>query len=190
MRARLLIHACETTVTPAHDEPLEEQAARAPTNSGYARNGTLLPQVYRAAAPPFASKKSHSMFFFFFSGALPCASVLRLRAALPLPRRRSRSRSDVRPPTAEGQPGFLPLGARRLAWATSTAAVVGTVRYGTVRTCRGVPARRPALGRSHRHWSTRPTVRCSVTTHGAGPTLRCERCLPACRGGCGGVGCP
>ena len=57
MRARLLIHACETTVTPAHDEPLEEQAARAQTNSGYARNGTLFPQVYRAAAPPFASKK-------------------------------------------------------------------------------------------------------------------------------------
>ena len=44
-------------MTPAHDEPLEEQAARAPTNSGYARNGTLFPQVYRAAAPPFASKK-------------------------------------------------------------------------------------------------------------------------------------
>ena len=60
MRARLLIHACETTVTPAHDEPLEEQAARAQTNSGYARNGTLFPQVYRAAAPPFASKKSRS----------------------------------------------------------------------------------------------------------------------------------
>jgi len=57
MRARLLIHACETTVTPAHDEPLEEQAARAQTNSGYARNGTLFPQVCRAAAPPFASKK-------------------------------------------------------------------------------------------------------------------------------------
>ena len=57
MRARLLIHACETTVTPAPDEPLEEQAARAQTNSGYARNGTLFPQVYRAAAPPFASKK-------------------------------------------------------------------------------------------------------------------------------------
>jgi hypothetical protein len=57
MRARLLIHACETTVTPAHDEPLEGQAARAQTNSGYARNGTLFPQVYRAAAPPFASKK-------------------------------------------------------------------------------------------------------------------------------------
>ena len=44
-------------MTPAHDEPLEEQAARAQTNSGYARNGTLFPQVYRAAAPPFASKK-------------------------------------------------------------------------------------------------------------------------------------
>ncbi len=43
-------------MTPAHDEPLEEQAARAPTNSGYSRNGTLFPQVYRAAAPPFASK--------------------------------------------------------------------------------------------------------------------------------------
>jgi hypothetical protein len=27
------------------------------TNSGYARSGTLFPQVYRAAAPPFASKK-------------------------------------------------------------------------------------------------------------------------------------
>ena len=33
MRARLLIHACETTVTPAHDEPLEEQAARAQTQA-------------------------------------------------------------------------------------------------------------------------------------------------------------
>ena len=64
MRARLLIHACETTVTPAHDEPLEEQAARAQANSGYARNGTLFPQVYRAAAPPVASKNSHSMVFF------------------------------------------------------------------------------------------------------------------------------
>ena len=64
VRARLLIHACETTVTPAHDEPLEEQAARAPKKSGYARNGTLFPQVYRAAAPPFASKNSHSMVFF------------------------------------------------------------------------------------------------------------------------------
>ena len=51
-------------MTPAHDEPLEEQAARAQTNSGYARNGTLLPQVYRAAAPQFASKNSHSMVFF------------------------------------------------------------------------------------------------------------------------------
>ena len=64
MRARLLIHACETTVTPAYDEPLEEQAARAQTNSGYARNGTLFPQVYRAAAPPVAQKNSHSMVFF------------------------------------------------------------------------------------------------------------------------------
>ncbi len=86
VRARLLIHACEATVTPAHDEPLEEQAARAQTNSGYARNGTLFPQVYRAAAPPGGSsavwvvpslkllppkkslrspqKKSHSMVFF------------------------------------------------------------------------------------------------------------------------------
>ena len=63
VRARLLIHACETTVTPAHDEPLEEQAARAPTNSGYARNGTLFPQVYRAAAPPLASK-IHTPWFF------------------------------------------------------------------------------------------------------------------------------
>ena len=65
MRARLLIHACETTVTPAHDEPLEEQAARAQTNSGYARNGTLFPQVYRAAAPPVASKKIAFHVFFF-----------------------------------------------------------------------------------------------------------------------------
>ena len=66
MRARLLIHACETTVTPAHDEPLEEQAARAQTDSGYARNGTLFPQVYRAAAPPVASKK------FAFHGFFSC----------------------------------------------------------------------------------------------------------------------
>ena len=64
MRARLLIHACETTVTPAHDEPLEEQAARAQTNSGCAQNGTLFPRVYRAAAPPVAPKNSHSMVFF------------------------------------------------------------------------------------------------------------------------------
>ena len=52
-------------MTPAHDEPLEEQAARAQTNSGYARNGTLFPQVYRAAAPPFASKKFAFHGFFF-----------------------------------------------------------------------------------------------------------------------------
>ena len=51
-------------MTPAHDEPLEEQAARAQTNSGYAQNGTLFPQVYRAAAPPVASKNTHSMVFF------------------------------------------------------------------------------------------------------------------------------
>ncbi len=70
MRARLLIHACETTVTPAHDEPLEEQAARAQTNLGYARNGTLFPQVYRAAAPPFASKK------FAFHGLFHTCSLL------------------------------------------------------------------------------------------------------------------
>ena len=70
MRARLLIHACETTVTPAHDEPLEEQAARAQTDSGYARNGTLFPQVYRAAAPPFASKKF--AFHGFFSSLHLC----------------------------------------------------------------------------------------------------------------------
>ena len=75
MRARLLVHACETTVTPAHDEPLEEQAARAPTNSGYARNGTLFPQVYRAAAPPFASKNSHSMVFFALNGTRPDAGM-------------------------------------------------------------------------------------------------------------------
>jgi hypothetical protein len=48
---------------------LEEQAARAQTNSGYARNGTLFPQVYRAAAPPFASKK------FAFHGFFPFAIV-------------------------------------------------------------------------------------------------------------------
>jgi hypothetical protein len=68
------IHACETTVTPAHDEPLEEQAARAQTNSGYARNGTLFPQVYRVAAPPFASKKFtlHG----FFLGNMACDSGL------------------------------------------------------------------------------------------------------------------
>jgi len=56
-------------VTPAHDEPLEEQAARAQTNSGYARNGTLFPQVYRAAAPPVAQKKFafHGFFFLFKS---------------------------------------------------------------------------------------------------------------------------
>ena len=52
-------------MTPAHDEPLEEQAARAQTNTGYARNGTLFPQVYRAAAPPFASKKFAFHGFFF-----------------------------------------------------------------------------------------------------------------------------
>jgi len=57
-------------VTPAHDEPLEEQAARAQTNSGYARNGTLFPQVYRAAAPPFASKKFAFHGFFFSSPSL------------------------------------------------------------------------------------------------------------------------
>ena len=38
-------------MTPARDEPLEEQAVRAQTISGYVRNGTLFPQVYRAAAP-------------------------------------------------------------------------------------------------------------------------------------------
>ncbi len=70
MRARLLIHACETTVTPAHDEPLEEQAARAQTNSGYAQNGTLFPQVYRAAAPPVASKKFAFHGFFLSVGLL------------------------------------------------------------------------------------------------------------------------
>ena len=84
MRARLLVHACETTVTPAHDEPLEEQAARAQTNSGYARNGTLLPQVYRAAAPPFASKNSHSMVFpryYQHQGAHPLRLVCGLEPA-------------------------------------------------------------------------------------------------------------
>ena len=55
-------------MTPAHDEPLEEQAARAQTNSGYAQNGTLFPQVYRAAAPPVASKNTHSMVFFLDQG--------------------------------------------------------------------------------------------------------------------------
>ena len=84
MRARLLIHACETTVTPAHDEPLEEQAARAQTNSGYARNGTLFPQVYRAAAPPFASKKFafHGFFLVVFHTCLAaprwCDSILHI----------------------------------------------------------------------------------------------------------------
>ena len=80
MRARLLIHACETTVTPAHDEPLEEQAARAQTNSGYARNGTLFPQVYRAAAPPVFSKK-----FAFHGFFRPKSRTMRVTRQLMLP---------------------------------------------------------------------------------------------------------
>jgi hypothetical protein len=97
MRARLLIHACETTVTPAHDEPLEGQAARAQTNSGYARNGTLFPQVYRAAAPPLAQKNSHSMVFFPVVESLDLPLALR-RCPCADHRQRSRRRS----PSAAG----------------------------------------------------------------------------------------
>ena len=62
VRVRRPIRACETTVTPARDEPSEEQAARVPTNAGPARICTLIevPQVYRAAAPPIViPKNSH-----------------------------------------------------------------------------------------------------------------------------------
>ena len=64
MRARLLIHACETTVTPAHDEPLEGQAARAQTNQAMRETAHSF-RKSTAQRRPRSLKKIRIPWFFF-----------------------------------------------------------------------------------------------------------------------------